>query len=86
MRGAEASLSMYLAPSSDSAAAGVIEEEEDKEAKVSSIHCLTSIAVPSGSVGPVAVWSILLPFRSAEGHSVLEPGNQRLERYARVSR
>jgi hypothetical protein len=49
-------------------------------------HRLTSIPVPNGSVGPEAVRSILHPFRSAEGHSVLLPGSQSSIRYARVSR
>jgi hypothetical protein len=37
-------------------------------------------------VGPVAVWSILRPFRSAEGQSELALGSERLVRYPRGSR
>jgi hypothetical protein len=42
------------------------------------------MAVFSGSVGPVAAWSILLPFRSADGQVALGPGRKRLGRYVRV--
>jgi hypothetical protein len=43
------------------------------------------MAVFSGSVGPVAAWSILLSFRSADGQVALGPGRKPLRRDARVS-
>jgi hypothetical protein len=50
-----------------------------RKSKVTSLSRLTSFTVLGGSVGPVAVLSILPPFRGAEGHSALVPGSQRLD-------
>jgi hypothetical protein len=73
---------MYLVSSSDSAAAGVVGEEVDEEAIyiVSRVFLYSRFSRFRGRLVNSA------PFRSTRVISVLQPGSQRLLRYARVSR
>jgi hypothetical protein len=62
------------------------EDEVYEEAVWLTVNRPTSFAALSGSMGPVSGRSILVPFRRAEGQSVLGLGSKRLVRDECVSR